>query len=243
MLAFTLGGLALAQAAAVPATPPTAAAALVGGRWRTMTTEQLAAIALPPGFTAPVLAHRVTPAATADAAPSAITFYGRRRQAPDGFCVRRAYYAPVTAADRTLIGSSEFRFGDCPASLDADFAHVQPGTGPAEAEGAIRWLAEASAAARGDQPLEFDVRCVAKARPKVCARGARAALARLTAENTLLVAGLFNCKPWDVRLQVRQEEMPAGSAPSPLWDVRLVRPKGARPRLTLRWIAAPAARP
>ena len=255
MIAFALVALALVQAVpaplppsapspppvAAPLPPPDPVATLAQGRWKAMNTPELAAMLLPPNLAARMVTHRVIAPVTADGPPIAVVFYRRPNQAPDGFCDRKLYYAPVSESDRTVRETSETRFGACPTSPGGEFAHLQPDTRGAEAKGALRWLAEASVAARGGEPLAFDVDCVARARPNLCKRGARAALAALPAENTFIIGGLFNCKPWDMHFTVRQDELAPGIVSGPVWDARLVRLKGKRPRLKLRWIYPPPA--
>ncbi|HEY6048730.1 MAG TPA: hypothetical protein VIV07_06760 [Sphingomicrobium sp.] len=215
--------LVLAAAALLQAAPVHAAA-----DWRAMSTEELAARLLPRRIARRVVEHEFT-------SPTRVTFITRTYPMPDGFCERDIYQ--VSTASRSVVGqSADIRRGDCPAAGAAGFAHVNPNPKlhVAQAKAAVRWLEGAIDAARGAQPLTFDVDCVANVQPDACTGGARAALAKLAVENAQSVSGAFTCRTSVTSFALRQDSTAAG----PLWNVRLARGE-ARPRLTLTWTPPP----
>src|SRR5947209_9538981 len=141
----------LAAAAVLQAASPHAAADL-----RTMSTEELAARLLPPRIARRVVEHEF-------ASPARVRFTTRTYPMPDGFCERDIYQVS-TASHSSIAQSADIRRGECPASGASGFAHVKPNPKlhVAQAKAAVRWLEGAIDAARGDQPLAFDVDCVAE---------------------------------------------------------------------------------
>jgi hypothetical protein len=234
MKAFIFSVLALFEGGA----PSSVALELSDGRWKTMTTRQLAAKLLPRQLARSVVAHEASRPITEDAPPTQVVFYSRPYATPDGFCERRRYHVSI-ASDSPMVHGTDVRLGSCPTSPRAEFAHLQPQTNVAEAKAALRWLSQASAAARAPRPLDFDLDCVAETEPNLCADGARAALARLPVENTFIVGGSFNCRPGKTDFTARQTELPPGSNGSVVWDIQLVRSEGARPRLSMKWMIPP----
>jgi hypothetical protein len=217
---FVLTALAMLQAA-----PPPAAA-----DWKAMSTQELAARLLPPELAKVAREHEFSPRTTTNGQPAEVTFYTKVYQMPDGFCERDVYHVPV-GAKAAMMQDADMRLGDCLPVRTDGLARVDlgPSLQVAQAKAAMRWLANAITAARTDQALDFDVSCVAKGRPGRCSGGARAALAGLSAENILTMAGAFTCRTSETRFTLRSD---AGA-----WDVRLARGK-ARPRLTLRPMAS-----
>jgi hypothetical protein len=196
-----------------------------------MSTRELAAKLLRPRTAKRVRTHEFS-------GPSQVTFYTRAYHMPDGFCVRDQYQVSMRSHSR-MKQSADIRLGDCPAEGAVGFAHVNPNPQLhfAQAKLAIRWLEGAIAAARGDQPLSFDVDCVADAQPNSCAAGARAALGRLSVQNALMVDGAYTCRPSETTIELREDLAAPGAAPEPRWHLHLAR-GAARPRLTMRWTAS-----
>ena len=197
--------------------------------WRSLSTRQLAAKLLPPRVARRVVTHEFV-------SPASVTFSTRPYAMPDGFCERDQYQVALRAHSR-MTWTADIRRGDCPPEGAVGFAHVNPNPRlhVAQAKAAIRWLEGAIAAARGDQPLSFDVDCVSDAQPSPCADGARAALARLAVQNAMTIDGAFTCRPGEASFALRPD---SGAAPGPSWHLQLARGEG-RPRLNMRWTTAP----
>lgn len=231
MLVLSALGLVQAEAAAPHAE------ALANGRWKTMSTNQLAAKLLPPELARTVVAHKAEPLLGEGSPLFSVTFYGKPRPTLDGFCERPLYKVYANPESQGGQGS-QVRLGGCPQTRDAEFAGLDPAR-PAEMKAALRWLANASRLARGSQPLPFEIECVAEVEPERCAKGGRAALAELPAENTFIVSGTFNCQPGETRFAVRQAPLPPGIVLTPVWDIRLVHAGKQRPRLQMKWAVPP----
>ena len=226
---FVLGALALLQAAS----PPAVADQLSNGRWKNMSTWELAGLLLPRRIARRVSEHEISPPATSDGPPSQVTFHTAAYAMPDGFCERDSYRVSI-APDLPMTQSAEIRLGRCPRSAGEQLAKIDPQLHPAQAQAAIRWLAEAIADARSRKPLPFDIDCVAERQPSVCARGGRTALSRFAPGSVFAIGGVFNCKGADASFSLRQQ--PARG----VWNLR-VESGTARPRLTMTWTAAPQA--
>lgn len=233
-MSFVLSALALLPAVAQQGPEQE----LANGRWKTMSTAQLAAKLLPPELAKTATAHKASPPITMDGPPTQVVFYSRAYETPDGFCERKRYHVSVGGGSPIAQGTN-IRFGACPPSPRTELANINPPTNVAEAKAALRWLLEAVASARGSQPLSFDVNCVAEVEPDLCAEGGRAALAKLPVGNTFIIGGWFNCQPSAMHFSIRQEELPPGAISGLVWTIALVQENGARPRLDMRWIVPP----
>ncbi|HEX5237750.1 MAG TPA: hypothetical protein VFW39_04715 [Sphingomicrobium sp.] len=226
---FVLGALALLQAAS----PPAVADQLSNGRWKNMSTWELAGLLLPRRIARRVSEHEITPPATSDGPPTEVTFHTAPYAMPDGFCERDSYRVSI-GPDLPMAQTAEIRFGHCPRSAGEQLAKVDPQLHPAQAQAAVRWLGEAITDARSRKPLPFDIDCVAEGQPGLCAGGGRTALSRLAPGSLFAIAGVFSCKTADARFSLRQQP---GRG---VWNLR-VEGGPVRPHLTMTWTAAPQA--
>lgn len=226
---FVLGALALLQAVS----PPAVADQLSNGRWKNMSTWELAGLLLPRRIARRVSEHEISPPATSDGPPTEVTFHTAPYAMPDGFCERDSYRVSISP-DLPMAQTAEIRLGTCPRSAGEQLAKIDPQLHPAQAQAAVRWLGEAIADARSRKPLPFDIDCVAEGQPGLCAGGGRTALSRLAPVSVFAIAGAFNCKTADASFSLRQQP---GRG---VWNLR-VEGGPVRPHLTMTWTAAPQA--
>lgn len=231
MKTIAFGALALVStiAAAAPGFSDTVTG-LSGGRWKTMTTQQLAAKLLPPELAAQVVSHEASEPPAPEGAPRSVTFHAKPGASANGVCARKSYYVSVYARAIVPIEIDDVRLGPCPMPADAPFAHVQAPTTVAQAGAALRWLDQARRS-----PLEADLSCKSEGRPEAC-RDAGAVLTKLPVENASVV-GASNGVDGELNFAFRDAAATAESGST--WQVKVAPAGGARRHIDITLLSPP----